>query len=85
MDTSEHIETVFDYATKEELEELGRAGREIGSYIKTHTNLDGINGDLARLGMIRGDKAFEKKYLDRIPDSEYKFWLTYPGCCVEDH
>ncbi len=80
MDTSEPIETIFDYATEEELEELGRKNRDRNSYIKTHTSLDGIYGDLARLGAIRGDKAFEKKYLDKITDPNYKFWLTYEDC-----
>ncbi|HOS60449.1 MAG TPA: hypothetical protein PLT06_11195 [Syntrophorhabdaceae bacterium] len=80
MDTSEHIETIFDYATEKELEELGHKIHDKNNYIKFHTTLDGINGDLARLGMIRGDKVFEKKYLDRIPESKYKFWLTYQDC-----
>ncbi|MDI9559690.1 MAG: hypothetical protein QM235_00670 [Pseudomonadota bacterium] len=80
MDTSEHIETIFDYATEKELEELGFKGWNKTRYTNFHSSLNGINSDLACLGTIRGDKAFEKKYLDRIPESEYKFWLTYQDC-----
>ncbi len=80
MDNHEHIETVFDYATKEELEELGLADWPKSSYLRIHTSPDSIFGDIARLGMIRGDKALEQKYLDKIPESEYKFCLTYQDC-----
>ena len=74
MDNS--IETVFDYATKEELEMLGYRLWTKEEYL-VHISMDEIYGDLACLGILRGDKAFEEKYLNKIQDPEYKFWLIY--------
>lgn len=83
MDTSEHIETVFDYATKKELRELGLGKETKESYLTFYDaiqNSDSINAHLVRLGIIRNDSALAKKHLDMIKNTERKFWLTYQDC-----
>ncbi|HOP86737.1 MAG TPA: hypothetical protein PKZ54_09735 [Syntrophorhabdaceae bacterium] len=79
MDTSEHIETVFDYATPEEIEELGLENMTRETYLAIHAqNHDDIYIDLSCLFEgYRNDPVRGKFYADKIQDPQRKFWHNY--------
>ncbi|MFN3599517.1 MAG: hypothetical protein ACK4VK_07280 [Aquificaceae bacterium] len=75
-------ETIFDYnPTEEELRwffppSIFKKIPTKEEYIETATPIGRI-ADLCRLGILRKDKKFAKKYFDMIPETPKKYLFLY--------
>lgn len=73
------METIYDYATQAELENLGKTDKEF--YLK-FSNEDSINAQLYLLFDLRGDKKKAKKYLAKIKDVTYRDSISEPSDAI---